>query len=535
MLATPIIGITLLLVVAERVFGIGVFDPARGGDPVLYQHLFWIYSHPAVYIMILPAMGAITEIIPTFAHRTIFGYRAIAYSSIAIAALGSLVWGHHMFTSGMGELANTVFSLLTFVVAVPSAIKVFNWTSTLYKGSIELKPPMLFALTFIFLFSIGGLTGIIQGALNVNTHLHDTYWIVGHFHYVMFGGTGMGFFAALLYWFPENVRQDVQREGGEPGVAADLRRLQHVLRHHAGAGNHGHAAALLHAPAAIPHRPRDCLDRRLHPGGGPDPVFRQSGDRAFPGKKAPQNPWGGVTLEWQIATPPPLENFAEIPTMDKRPYHIQPGGRPMSSVCSRAASLPIRTMKAPSSGMWLFLFTEILLFGGLFLLYSAYRAKYPLDFHNGGQHLNAVIGVVNTFILLTSSLTVAVAITALQKGNRRLTLTGLAVTILLGCAFLVNKYFEWSAEIGRGIYPNSPELLQRPDGEKLFFGLYYSMTGLHGLHVIAGVILLSVMLALVARDKIGSASCIRLENSGLYWHLVDVIWIFLLPLFYLAA
>jgi cytochrome c oxidase subunit 1 len=202
-LVTPIIGITLLLVVAERIFGVGVFDPAKGGDPILYQHLFWIYSHPAVYIMILPAMGAITEIIPTFAHRTIFGYRAIAYSSIAIAALGSLVWGHHMFTSGMGELANMVFSLLTFLVAVPSAIKVFNWTSTLYKGSIELKPPMLFALTFIFLFSIGGLTGLMQGALNVNTHLHDTYFIVGHFHYVMFGGTGMGFLAALLYWFPK--------------------------------------------------------------------------------------------------------------------------------------------------------------------------------------------------------------------------------------------------------------------------------------------------------------------------------------------
>jgi cytochrome c oxidase subunit III len=186
-------------------------------------------------------------------------------------------------------------------------------------------------------------------------------------------------------------------------------------------------------------------------------------------------------------------------------------------------------------GMWLFLFTEILLFGGLFLLYSAYRAKYPLDFHNGGQHLNAVIGVVNTVILLTSSLTVALAITAMQKGNRKLTLSCLAVTILSGCAFLVNKYFEWSAEIGRGIYPNGPELLQRPDGEKLFYGLYYSMTGLHGLHVIAGIGLLSVMLVFVAREKISRTDYTRLENAGLYWHLVDVIWIFLLPLFYLAA
>ena len=185
--------------------------------------------------------------------------------------------------------------------------------------------------------------------------------------------------------------------------------------------------------------------------------------------------------------------------------------------------------------MWLFLFTEILLFGGLFLLYSAYRAQYPVEFHSGGQHLNATIGVVNTVVLLTSSLTMALALTAIQKGDRRLTQRCLAATIGLGTVFLAGKYLEWSAEIGRGIYPNSPALLHRPDGEKLFFGLYYSMTGLHGLHVVAGIILLSVMLGLVSRNRISSTEFIKLENSGLYWHLVDVIWIFLLPLFYLSA
>jgi cytochrome c oxidase subunit 1 len=202
-LATPIIGITLLLVILERFFGVGIFDPAKGGDPILFQHLFWIYSHPAVYIMILPGMGVITEIIPVFARRTIFGYRAIAYSSVAIAALGSLVWGHHMFVSGQSYVANVIFSLLTFLVAIPSAIKVFNWVATLYKGSIEIAPPFLFAMAFIFLFSIGGLTGLMQGALSVNVHIHDTYFVVGHFHYVMFGGTAFAFFAGLHYWFPK--------------------------------------------------------------------------------------------------------------------------------------------------------------------------------------------------------------------------------------------------------------------------------------------------------------------------------------------
>ncbi len=202
-LATPIVSITLLLVTFERLLKVGIFDPSLGGDPVLYQHLFWIYSHPAVYIMILPAMGVISEIIPVFAQRTIFGYRFIAFSSIGIALLGSLVWAHHMFTAGMSGVAMIVFSLLTFLVSIPSAVKVFNWVATLYKGSIRVEPPLMYALAFIFLFSIGGFTGLIQGALSVNLHIHDTSFIVAHFHYVMFGGTGFGIFAALHYWFPK--------------------------------------------------------------------------------------------------------------------------------------------------------------------------------------------------------------------------------------------------------------------------------------------------------------------------------------------
>jgi cytochrome c oxidase subunit III len=186
-------------------------------------------------------------------------------------------------------------------------------------------------------------------------------------------------------------------------------------------------------------------------------------------------------------------------------------------------------------GMWLFLFTEILLFGGLFLLYSVYRAKYPLDFHNGGQHLNTFIGVANTVILLTSSLTVAVAISALQKSNRRLSLVCLGITIALALSFLLNKYIEWMAEIRRGIYPDGPALLKLPNGEKIFYGLYYSMTGLHGLHVVVGVVALSITWDFIRRQKITSTDCTKLENVGLYWHLVDVIWIFLLPLLYLAA
>jgi len=323
-LATPIISITLLLVIVERVFGIGVFDPAKGGDPILYQHLFWIYSHPAVYVMILPAMGAVSEIIPTFAHRTIFGYRAIAYSSIAIAALGSLVWAHHMFTSGMSEFANMIFSLLTFLVAIPSAIKVFNWVATLYKGSIDLQPPMLYALTFIFLFCIGGLTGVMQGALALNVHLHDTYFIVGHFHYVMFGGTGIAFFAALLYWFPKMSGKMYNR------------RVANVAWFPIFIGfNMLYFTMLTLGFEGMPRRYYDHLPQ-FHAGHVVATVgswFLVAGIlmllgnfvvALFKGEKAETNPWGGITLEWTVPSPPPTENFEEVPSITHGPYEFNP-------------------------------------------------------------------------------------------------------------------------------------------------------------------------------------------------------------------
>ncbi|MBP2676014.1 MAG: cytochrome oxidase subunit, partial [Deltaproteobacteria bacterium] len=201
--ATPVVGVTFLLLAMERLLGVAFFDPAKGGDPVLFQHFFWFYSHPVVYVMILPAMGIVSEVIPVFSRKPIFGYKAIAYSSLAIAFIGFLVWGHHMFTSAMSPLANAIFSFLTFFVAVPTAVKVFNWIATLYKGSITFESPMLYALTFIFLFIIGGLTGPFLAALGTNIQLHDTYFVVAHFHYTMMGGTVMGFFAGLHYWFPK--------------------------------------------------------------------------------------------------------------------------------------------------------------------------------------------------------------------------------------------------------------------------------------------------------------------------------------------
>jgi cytochrome c oxidase subunit I len=319
-LATPIIGITLLLVAIERWFGVGIFDPALGGDPVLYQHLFWIYSHPAVYIMILPAMGVVSEILPVFARRTIFGYKQIAFSSIAIALLGSLVWAHHMFTVGMSDTAMVVFSLLTFLVSIPSAIKVFNWVATLYKGSIVLDPPLLFVLSFIFQFSIGGLTGLMQGALSLNIHIHDTSFIVAHFHYVMFGGTGFGIFAALHYWFPKMFGKMYNKKAatvawGFLTVGFNLLYFPMFIMGYMG----------------MPRRYYDYL-----PKFQPYHVASTIGSwiliigliimfvnlyRALrKGAPAPANPWGGETLEWTVSSPPPVENFDAIPVITTGPY-----------------------------------------------------------------------------------------------------------------------------------------------------------------------------------------------------------------------
>jgi cytochrome c oxidase subunit 1 len=312
---TPVVGITLALVLIERLLHIPLFT-----DILLYQHLFWIYSHPAVYIMILPAMGVVSEIIPTFSRKAIFGYRFIAFSSLAIAGIGSLVWAHHMFTSGMSDTARIVFSFLTYLVAVPSAIKVFNWLTTMYRGSISLAPPMVWALMFLVTFSIGGLTGLIISALVLNIHLHDTAFIVAHFHYTMFGGAGVIFMAALHYWWPKMTGRMYSVKTAYAAAALFFVgfNLTYIPLFVAGALGMPRRYATYPVRYTLWHHLSTLGSWILFSA-----LALSLGNLVaawWRGRRAEADPWGGATLEWRTPSPPPVANFAGEPDLSRGPY-----------------------------------------------------------------------------------------------------------------------------------------------------------------------------------------------------------------------
>ena len=319
-LATPVIGITLLMMIVERTVHIGIFDPTLGGDPVLFQHFFWFYSHPAVYIMIVPAFGVIGEIIPVFSRKRIFGYKFIAISSLAIAFLGFLVWGHHMFVSGQSVLAGTIFSAITFLIAIPTAIKVFNWITTMYKGVIHLDTPMLYALAFLWVFTIGGLTGIFLAVMSVDVHLHDTYFVVAHFHYVMMGGAITAFMGGLHYWWPKFTGKMYDEKMGRIGASLVFLGLNVTFFPQFILGSRGMPRRYYnYLPEFQPLHVLSTLGAYTLGIGFLLTAFYLYKSLKS-GKTAPANPWGGSTLEWQCSSPPPYYNFHKAPVVTAGPY-----------------------------------------------------------------------------------------------------------------------------------------------------------------------------------------------------------------------
>jgi len=324
MLATPVLAITLVMLILERSLNLGIFDPALGGDPVLFEHLFWFYSHPAVYIMILPSMGVISELIAAFSRKRVFGYSFVAFSSMAIAVLGFFVWGHHLFVSSQTAFTGTLFSILTMLVAVPSAVKAFNWTATLFRGSVSWETPMLYAIGFLGLFTIGGLTGVFLATMGFDMHVHDTYFVVAHFHYIMVGGTLMGYLGGMHYWWPKMTGRLYPEFWGKISallvfVGFNLTFFPQFVLGYLGMPRRYHA----YPPEFQVLNVLSTAGATVLGLGYLLPMFYFVWSMRY-GKKASDNPWGAVGLEWETSSPPPTENFYVTPVVDHEAYDYRP-------------------------------------------------------------------------------------------------------------------------------------------------------------------------------------------------------------------
>ncbi len=322
-LGTPVIAITILALALERSFQIGIFDPKLGGDPVLFQHLFWFYSHPAVYIMILPSMGVVSEIIANMTRKRVFGYHFVAFSSLAIAVFGFLVWGHHMFTSSQSMYAGLVFSIISYAVAIPSAIKTFNWTATIYKGSVSFDTPMIYALAFLGLFTVGGMTGLFLAGLGLDVHLHDTYFVVAHFHYVMVGGAIIGYLGGLHFWWPKMTGKMYPEAWGRISaviifVGFNFTFFPQFILGYLGMPRRYYA----YVPEFQVLHVLSSAGALVLGVGFLMPLFYLAWSIKY-GKPAPNNPWTAVGLEWQTSSPPPTENFTYDPVVKTEAYEFE--------------------------------------------------------------------------------------------------------------------------------------------------------------------------------------------------------------------
>jgi cytochrome c oxidase subunit 1 len=320
-LATPVVGITLLMLIMERVMGVGVFDPKLGGDPILFEHLFWFYSHPVVYIMVLPAFGVVGEIIPVFSRKPLFGYKAVCYASLAIALVGFFVWAHHMLVAGISDPSAIMFSIITFGVAIPTAVKVFNWVSTMYKGSIRFDTPMLYAMGFVFLFMIAGTTGIYLATLAVDVYYHDTYFVVAHFHYTIQGGAVIGLMAALHFWFPKMTGKMYNETVGKITWVLVFVGFNATFLPQFVLGMHGMPRRYFdYLPMFEPLHHASTIGAYINALGYSAALLNLLWAAFFSKQKAPSNPYRSLSLEWQTQSPPVTENFEETPVVTEWTY-----------------------------------------------------------------------------------------------------------------------------------------------------------------------------------------------------------------------
>ena len=583
-LAFPPVTVGLVFLLFDRFFGTHFYDVAAGGDLHLWQHLFWIFGHPEVYILILPALGIVSEVLPTFARKPLFGAPVVIYSGVLIGFFGFGVWSHHMFAAGMGPIADAAFSVATMLIAITTGIKIFNWLATLWGGALRLTTAMLFAVGLIGLFTLGGLSGIMHASPPVDLQQTDTYFVVAHLHYVLIGGSLFGLFAGVYYWWPKITGRFLDERLGKLhfwvlGVGFNVAFFpQHYL------GAVGMPRRIYTYPAGAGWGFWNLVSTVGAFGIALGVLlFMVNAWRSLrAGAPAPADPWDGRTLEWRTSSPPPVHDFDTVPPVHgrdtfwrekygpRRPaspapahdhVHLPPpshwpvvvglgigalavGALTHLAVVLAGAALTVfgifrfalehhrRPEHAHQTGaldvdhrklaMWVFLGSECFFFGTLIATYLAYKGRSVVG---PGPHqiLNLPLTTLSTFDLLMSSLLMVLALAAVQRGDRSQARLWLFGTVLFGLVFLGFQVYEFTHFVREGL------TLQR----NLFGSTFFVLTGLHGAHVTVGVIWLLALGILDLRGRLGVADAVKVEVAGLYWHFVDVVWIAIFTLVYL--
>ncbi len=522
-LALPALNASIVMLLIDRQLQAHFFTAVQGGSPILWQHYFWTFGHPEVYIMVLPAFGMISEVVPVFSRKPIFGYGFVAASTVAIALLSFGVWAHHMFTVGLGRASDLFFAASSMAIAVPTGIKIFNWVFTMWGGSIRFTTAMMFAVAFILQFVVGGLSGITFAVAPIDWQMTDTYYVVAHFHYVLFGGTLFGMMAGLYYWFPKMSGRLLSEKIGQAQFWLMVIgfNMTFFVQHFLG----------------FMGMPRRAFTYPDLPGWETMNMVSTVG--AFilgfsvlllaynifwslrHGQESGDNPWNAWTLEWATSSPPPAENFERVPLIhSRRPlWDLAHPDRP------DAPAAPIKADFCPEknkASMIVFIVSEAFFFLMLIFAYLYYNYTPGAGPAAAGS-LDARKTLVFTCCLLASSFTIWRSEIAFQRGRHRPMMSWLIATIALGCVFIIGQGAEYWGLFQRGITVHT----------NLFATTFFTLTGFHGLHVCIGLVALLIVLLLMAVGDFKNFRSHSLHTIGLYWHFVDGVWVAVFFIIYL--